>query len=147
MNLRVLITGGAGYLGSILSERLLNGPYDVTVVDNLMYGQHGLFHLCAHPRFDFVNGDVRDEKLIGVWRKRLTSQSSGGDRRGTRCDRDPCSQSPRIWRDRMLNRLRSPSRRSTRPPIAGMGPKPRCLLRRDTPLEPISLRPNQGRRA
>jgi nucleoside-diphosphate-sugar epimerase len=65
MNLRLQITGGAGYVGSIVSERLLNGPYDVTVVDNLMYCQHGLFHLWANPRFDFVSGDVRDEKLIG----------------------------------------------------------------------------------
>ena len=41
----VLVTGGAGYIGSILCERLLAAGYRVTAVDNLMYGQHNLFHL------------------------------------------------------------------------------------------------------
>ena len=48
MALRVLITGGAGYLGSILCEHLLNSGYQITVIDNLMYGQHSLFHLCTN---------------------------------------------------------------------------------------------------
>ena len=45
----VLVTGGAGY---ILCERLLEAGYYVTAVDNLMYGQHSLSHLCANPRFE-----------------------------------------------------------------------------------------------
>ncbi|MBN1131021.1 MAG: GDP-mannose 4,6-dehydratase, partial [Chitinispirillaceae bacterium] len=61
---RVLITGGAGYLGSILCERLLAAGYRVTVIDNLMYGQGSLFHLCANPSFDFILGDVRDESCL-----------------------------------------------------------------------------------
>ena len=52
--MNVLVTGGAGYLGSILAEALLAAGHSVTVLDNLMYGQHTLFHLCANPRFDFV---------------------------------------------------------------------------------------------
>ena len=40
MTTHVLITGGAGYLGSILTEHLLAGGYKVTVIDNLMYGQN-----------------------------------------------------------------------------------------------------------
>jgi nucleoside-diphosphate-sugar epimerase len=58
--MRVLVTGGAGYLGSILCEHLLGAGHDVTALDNLMYGQHSLFHLCAHPRFEFVFGNPRD---------------------------------------------------------------------------------------
>jgi len=64
MTLRVLVTGAAGYLGSILSEHLLDEGYRVTAVDNLMYGQQGPFHLCANDRFNFVCGDVRDERLM-----------------------------------------------------------------------------------
>ncbi|MBM3861936.1 MAG: NAD-dependent epimerase/dehydratase family protein, partial [Verrucomicrobia bacterium] len=59
MTERVLITGGAGYLGSVMCEHLLAGGYRVTVVDNLSYGQSSLFHFCAHPHFDFVFGDAR----------------------------------------------------------------------------------------
>lgn len=64
MKLKVLVTGGSGYIGSVLCEHLLDAGYDVTVVDNLMYGQHSLFHLCINPHFEFVFGDVRDEPLM-----------------------------------------------------------------------------------
>ena len=48
---RVLVTGGLGYLGSVLCEHLLNAGFSVTALDNLMYGtgQQGLYHLCANP--------------------------------------------------------------------------------------------------
>ena len=63
---RVLVTGGLGYLGSVLCEHLLDAGYHVTAVDNLMYGtgQQGLFHLCARPAFEFIKGDVRDEPVM-----------------------------------------------------------------------------------
>lgn len=62
---KVLITGGAGYLGSVLSEYLLTNGYSVTVLDNLMYKQLSLLHLFKYEQFKFVCGDVRDnEKLI-----------------------------------------------------------------------------------
>lgn len=62
--LKVLMTGGAGYLGSVLCEHLLDAGYDVTVVDQPKRSTQSLFHLCAHPRFHFVFGDVRDENLM-----------------------------------------------------------------------------------
>ena len=65
MSKHVFIPGGAGYLGSILSEHLLTAGYKVTVLDNLMYRQRSLFHLCNNPNFNYVFGDVRDEKLLG----------------------------------------------------------------------------------
>jgi len=55
---KVLVTGGAGYIGSVLCEHLLDAGYDVTVLDNLMYGQTGPLHLASNPRFHFVYGDV-----------------------------------------------------------------------------------------
>jgi len=57
---QVLITGGAGYLGSTLSEHLLAQGYGVTVFDNLLYKQLSLLHLFKHPKFKFILGDVRD---------------------------------------------------------------------------------------
>ena len=64
MSAHVLVTGAAGYLGSVLCEHLLDAGYQVTAVDNLMYQQHSLFHLCANPRFEFLLGDVRDERFF-----------------------------------------------------------------------------------
>ena len=56
----VLVTGGAGYIGSILSEFLLELGFNVTVLDNFMYKQASLNHLCHNPRFNVVNGDIRN---------------------------------------------------------------------------------------
>jgi nucleoside-diphosphate-sugar epimerase len=55
----VLVTGGAGYLGSILVPALLERGFTVTVVDNFMFGQDSLAAVCYHPRFSLVRGDVR----------------------------------------------------------------------------------------
>ena len=54
------MTGGAGYIGSILTENLLELGFNVTVIDNFMYKQASLNHLCHNPRFNVVNGDIRN---------------------------------------------------------------------------------------
>ncbi len=55
----ILVTGGAGYIGSILVPNLLNEGHNVTVLDNFMYGQTSLNQLCANKNFNVYNGDVR----------------------------------------------------------------------------------------
>jgi nucleoside-diphosphate-sugar epimerase len=62
--MRILITGGAGYIGSILTPHLLNAGHTVTVLDNLLYNQSPLLDLCLNPGFDFVNGDARNEETL-----------------------------------------------------------------------------------
>ena len=64
--MKVLITGGAGYLGSTLAEHLLNNGYEVTVFDNLMYKQLSLLHLFKKIGFKFIKGDVRDTEQLRV---------------------------------------------------------------------------------
>lgn len=61
---KILVTGGAGYVGSILVPALLEKGYEVTVVDNLMYGQISLLECCANPNFDFIKGDICDYILM-----------------------------------------------------------------------------------
>ena len=60
----ILVTGGAGYLGSILVPELLNAGTRVTVLDNFMFKQASLGHCCADPNFSVVRGDCRDEQLV-----------------------------------------------------------------------------------
>ena len=60
----ILVTGGAGYLGSILVPELLAGGHRVTVLDNFMYRQNSLAQLCADPNFEIVRGDVRSAETI-----------------------------------------------------------------------------------
>lgn len=61
---KVLVTGGAGYIGSILVPTLLEKGYEVTVLDTLLFGQSTLLEQCINPRFSFINGDVRDVNLL-----------------------------------------------------------------------------------
>lgn len=65
----VLITGGAGYLGSILTEILLSEGFHVTVIDNLFYKQLSLTQFCHNKNFNLVVGDVRDSLLIDLVKK------------------------------------------------------------------------------
>jgi nucleoside-diphosphate-sugar epimerase len=64
MTQHILVTGGAGYIGSILVPELLALGHQVTVVDNFMYGQASLNQLCSNPKFHIVNGDVRLESIM-----------------------------------------------------------------------------------
>lgn len=61
---RVLVTGGAGYIGSLLVPLLLERGYAVRVLDNLMYGGESLLPYFLHPHFQFRKGDVRDRHAI-----------------------------------------------------------------------------------
>jgi nucleoside-diphosphate-sugar epimerase len=61
---KVLITGGAGYLGSVLTEVLLNKGYQVTVLDNLTYKQTSIAPFSFNKNFKFILGDVRDESIL-----------------------------------------------------------------------------------
>ena len=60
----VLVTGGAGYIGSVLVPELLRSGCKVTVLDNFMYGQNSLLGCCADKGFDVVKGDARDETVL-----------------------------------------------------------------------------------
>ena len=64
MNYNILVTGGAGYLGSIMVPELLKLGHKVTVLDSFIFGQSSLLECCADNNFEVVNGDVRDENII-----------------------------------------------------------------------------------
>ena len=60
----ILVTGGAGFIGSILVPELLRRNYNVTVIDNLMYKQNSLAVCCHLSNFTFIRGDIRDYTLM-----------------------------------------------------------------------------------
>ena len=61
---KVLITGGAGYIGSVLVPMLLEAGYSVTVIDNFFYNQTSLLDCCHNPKLSIIRGDARDRQLL-----------------------------------------------------------------------------------
>lgn len=61
---KILVTGGAGYIGSILVPELLRAGYEVTVIDNFLYSQSSLLDVCNFKTLKIVRGDARNEKLL-----------------------------------------------------------------------------------
>jgi nucleoside-diphosphate-sugar epimerase len=140
---RILVTGGAGYIGSVLCERLLEAGHHVTALDSLMYGQHGPFHLCPNPCFDFVRGDARDLELM----RRLVAHADvliplAALVGAPICDRDPwTARSVNLEAVQRLNKLRSSEQLVVYPTTnSGYGTKSgEVCCTEDTPLEPISV--------
>jgi nucleoside-diphosphate-sugar epimerase len=140
---KVLVTGGAGYIGSILCETLLQHGFQVTVLDNLFFGEHNLNHLCAHSQFEFIYGDARDEQLMA----RLVREADvliplAALVGAPACDRDPIlARSLNLDAVRVLLQLRSPRQLVIYPTTnSGYGTKTGIAhCTEETPLEPISL--------
>ena len=140
---RVLVTGGAGYLGSTLVAFLLEQGYRVTVLDNLTYRQNSLLSCCASPDFDIVRGDCRDEalvkKLVGSADVIIPLAAMVG---APLCARDPLS-AVTINRDAvaMIAKLRNPQQRllvATTNSGYGVGEQGvHCT--EESPLRPVSV--------
>jgi nucleoside-diphosphate-sugar epimerase len=64
MKYNILVTGGAGYLGSTMVPDLLTDGHEVTVLDNFMFDQSSLNHVCSNPNFTIVKGDIRIESVV-----------------------------------------------------------------------------------
>lgn len=62
--MRILVTGGAGYVGSVLVPMLLGQGHSVRVLDNLMHGGRGLLPCFTDRRFEFIRGDIREEAAV-----------------------------------------------------------------------------------
>ena len=140
---RVLITGGAGYIGSVLTSHLLERGYKVTCLDNLSYGQKSLVPFSSNPDFDFVFGDARDEELL----RELVPKFDVIIPLAAIVGMPACNEKPQearsINRDAvfLINRIRSPQQKlifaNTN---SGYGTKSgETFCTEQTPLGPISL--------
>ena len=61
---KILVTGGAGYIGSTVVRHLLCRGYDVHVLDNLIQGADGVNCFYGYSNYNFIKGDIRDQKLV-----------------------------------------------------------------------------------
>ncbi len=141
--MKILVTGGAGYIGSVLIPRLLEGGHYVTVIDNFMFHQNSLADACKYKKFEVVRGDARDEELIKKHLKNADIVIPLAALVGApMCKLDPLGTRT-INQDaiEMLCRLMSKQQRLIMPVTNsgyGIGEKGRHCDE-DSPLKPISL--------
>jgi nucleoside-diphosphate-sugar epimerase len=141
--LQILVTGGAGYIGSVLAPALLAAGHRVTVLDNFMFQQATLLDWCHHENFDVVRGDCRDERVVAPLAAKADVVIPLAALVGApMCERDRVGAET-INRDavKMLCRLASPKQRIIVPITNsgyGIGEKGKFCTE-DTPLRPISL--------
>lgn len=141
--MKVLVTGGAGYLGSTLCKVLLDKGYDVTVLDSFIYGQNSLMDCCAYDGFQVVRGDCRDENVLRPLVKDKDVVIPLAAIVGAPlCDRDVvAANTVNVESIRLLCRLLSPSQAILYPVTNsgyGIGEKDKACTE-DSPLNPISL--------
>jgi nucleoside-diphosphate-sugar epimerase len=141
--MKILVTGGAGYLGSVLVPRLVECGHHVTVLDILRHGVPSLLHIADHPCFEFLLGDVRNESVM---REALSAVDVviplAAIVGGPSCDRDPVSADTiNLGAIKLLNQLRSEDQCVLFPCTnSGYGTKTgEVYCTEDSPLEPISL--------
>ena len=142
--MKILVTGGAGYLGSVLVPTLLAEGHQVLVVDNFMYQQTSLTDCCHHPGLSVVRGDARDQKQMAGMVKGVDLILPLACLTGAPlCERDPAAAQA-INRDavRMLTELRDPNRQKIIFPTTNSGygiGQADAHCTEESPLRPVSL--------
>ncbi len=140
--MRILVTGGAGYIGSVLVPELLARGHEVTVLDSFRFQQSSLLDVCHNPRLEIVRGDARDRELmarpIAAAELIIPLAALVG---APLCDKEPLeSESTNVGAIKLILELRRPGQKIIFPTTNsgyGIGEKGvHCT--EETPLKPVS---------
>ena len=141
--MKILVTGGAGYIGSILVPELLKKGHEVIVIDNFMYNQTSLLDCCYDEKLTVVRGDARDKELVSKYLKNVDAIFPLACLTGAPlCEKDPiAAKTVNFDAVKMILELRSKGQIIIFPTTNsgyGIGQKDiHCT--EETPLNPISL--------
>lgn len=141
--MKILVTGGAGYIGSVLVPELLRANHEVTVVDNFMYNQISLLDCCYDKKLTIIRGDARDRNLLLKHMKNVDYIFPLACYTGAPlCSKDPMgAQSTNLDAVKLICELRSKNQKIIFPTTNsgyGIG-KEGIYCDENTPLNPISL--------
>ncbi|MDO8486249.1 MAG: NAD(P)-dependent oxidoreductase [Candidatus Staskawiczbacteria bacterium] len=140
---KILVTGAAGYIGSVLVPELLKEDYEVIAIDSFMYNQTSLLDCCNDKKLTLVRGDSRDEKLVSKYIKRVDYILPLACLTGAPvCDKDPeLARTTNLEAIKIILKLRQPGQKIIFPTTNsgyGVG-KEGIYCDENTPLNPISL--------
>jgi len=141
--MRILVTGGAGYLGSVMVPELLKKGHEVIVVDNFMYGQTSLLDCCHDKKLMIIRGDARDKNLLAKFIKRADAIFPLACLTGAPiCNKDPQEARTVIYDAiKLILELRSKNQIIIYPTTNsgyGIGQRDKYCTE-ETPLNPVSL--------
>jgi len=140
---KILATGAAGYIGSVLVPELLKKDHEVIAVDNLMYNQTSLLDCCFQEKLTVIRGDARDRELISKCLKNTDVIIPLACLTGAPlCSKDPiAAKATNLDAINMILELRSKEQRIIFPTTNsgyGIGQKDK-FCDENTPLNPVSL--------
>ncbi|HJO58732.1 MAG TPA: NAD(P)-dependent oxidoreductase, partial [Nitrospinaceae bacterium] len=141
--MKILVTGAAGYIGSVLVPLLLKKGHEIIAIDNFMYKQTSLLGCCYSDKFSLINGDVRNTELVEKYLKKVDAVLPLACLTGAPlCDKDPITaRSVNFEAIKSILEKRSPNQIIIFPTTNsgyGIGEKGiQCT--EDTPLRPVSL--------
>lgn len=143
MKEKILITGGAGYIGSVLTRELLEQGYSVRVLDKFMYNQNSLLDCCAFENFTVIRGDCRDKETLDAALRGMDIVVHLAALVGAPlCNKDPiAAQTTNYDAVKLLLSLRSKEQKILFPCSNsgyGIGEKGKFCTE-ETPMRPISL--------
>lgn len=141
--MKILVTGAAGYIGSILAPELLKAGHEVIALDNFMYNQVSLLDCCYDKKITLIRGDARDKGLVTKCLKNVDAIFPLACLTGAPlCSRDPVgAQTVNSDAIKMILELRSKDQIIIFPTTNsgyGIGQKDVCCTE-ETPLNPVSL--------
>lgn len=139
--MKVVVTGGAGYVGSVLVPELLAAGHEVKVVDTLVYGGDGMFGLFKSPKFTFVNADVRKPAVVKELVKDADVVLPLAALVGfPACKRDPeTAERTNVGAIEMLSLALSPSQMVVFPSTGSCYGRVAGVCTEETPLSPLSV--------
>jgi nucleoside-diphosphate-sugar epimerase len=139
--MRILVTGGAGYIGSLLCPALLASGHEVILLDRLLFGVQPILHFITHPKLTMVHGDVRDPRVVQPLATRADAVLHLAAIVGyPACAADPATaESTNVEGTRILVDLLSPSQALVHAGSGSIYGRSETMVTEETPPNPLTV--------